>query len=162
MSRALRLAGDLELQAMQAKLRRAPTQPPVVGEANGGAPRFSPQPRNNARDGAKTLERATLERDVLSAVFAAIKYHPKVAFAWRQNTGAAVRDERVVRFAFAGCSDILGMLKDGRFLAIECKRPGGKLSTGQHVFLHKVNRHGGLGFMATCVTDVARALDGAA
>jgi len=103
-----------------------------------------------------------LERDVLSDVLVYLRYHPKVAFVWRANAGVFVvgdeGSERRVRAGFAGQSDILGMLIDGRFLAIECKRPGGQLSQDQHAFLSRVIRYGGVGFMAQGVDDVVRGL----
>ena len=103
-----------------------------------------------------------LECDVLAAVLVYLRYHPKVAFLWRANTGMFTvgesGSERRVRAGFAGQSDILGMLTDGRFLAVECKRPGGQLTAGQHAFLSRVIRHGGVGFMAQGVDDVMRGL----
>ena len=39
-----------------------------------------------------------------------------------------------VKAANVGCSDILGMLKDGRFLACEVKAPKGKLRPEQREF----------------------------
>jgi hypothetical protein len=50
---------------------------------------------------------------------------------------------------YPGMSDILGMLPPrGRFLAVECKRPGGKPTGLQWQFLRTVNRMGGFGFVA--------------
>ena len=47
------------------------------------------------------------------------------------------------------------MLKDGRLLAVECKRPkGGKLSTEQAQFIDMVNQFGGCAFVATNLYDV--------
>ena len=44
-----------------------------------------------------------------------------------------------------GVADILGIL-DGRLLAIEVKKPGGKLSLFQERFLDSVNGRGGIAF----------------
>lgn len=52
-----------------------------------------------------------------------------------------------------GVSDLIGAYK-GRFLAIEVKTKGGKLSLHQERFLERVNRSGGLGFVARSVDDV--------
>ena len=60
-----------------------------------------------------------------------------------------------------GVSDIIGILPKGvaasdggRFLAIEVKRPGGRVSPHQQQFIDRVNRMGGLGFVAYSVEDV--------
>lgn len=60
-----------------------------------------------------------------------------------------------------GVSDIIGILPrgiaestGGRFLAIEVKRPGGKVSPHQAQFIDRVNRMGGLGFVAYSAQDV--------
>lgn len=57
-----------------------------------------------------------------------------------------------------GVADILGILPGGRFLAIEVKRPGGKLTQEQALFLSLVNANGGLGFVATSTRDVEERL----
>ena len=57
-----------------------------------------------------------------------------------------------------GVSDIIGILH-GRLLAIEVKKPGGKLSLFQERFLENVNKRGGIGFVAYSVDDVIRALE---
>ena len=52
-----------------------------------------------------------------------------------------------------GVADIIGIL-DGRFLAIEVKRPGAKLTEDQAIFLQKVRNNGGIGIVARDVSDV--------
>ena len=56
-----------------------------------------------------------------------------------------------------GVSDIIGIYK-GRFLAIEVKRPGLKLTALQESFLTQVKEAGGIGIVATCCDDVITAL----
>jgi hypothetical protein len=90
------------------------------------------------------------EKRVLDACLKLLSRHPKVAFAWRQNTGMAVAANRVVRFSFRGCSDIVGMLHGGRFLAVECKATGKKATEEQDAFLQVVRDNGGL---SLCVDD---------
>lgn len=88
---------------------------------------------------------APLERDVLRAVLQLLRAHPLVAWCSRINSGAAV-DERgqFMRFhQIAGCSDIIGQMKTGHFLAIECKRPGERPTEPQMLFLRMVQQHGG-------------------
>lgn len=141
--------------------------PPIVGEANAAAAPAPSATRKQAKSRPKSCAGAILEADVLRAILAYLKIHPAVALAWRANTGAftllgASGKQRHVRAGFAGCPDILGMLKGGRFLAIEVKRPGGRLSTAQHAFLYRVEHDGGLGFMAESVADVQQRLAGIA
>ena len=72
--------------------------------------------------------------------------------AWRNNTGALKVGRRFVRFGFPGSSDILGILPNGQFLAVECKREkGGKLSDKQVEFLSRIKENGGV---AVCVNSV--------
>lgn len=56
-----------------------------------------------------------------------------------------------------GVSDILGIYRM-KPLAIEVKRPGGKLSNDQLNFLSHFNMRGGIGFVATCIEDCIREL----
>ena len=70
-------------------------------------------------------------------------------YHWRNNTGALKIGRRFIRFGFPGSSDILGILPDGRFLAIECKREkGGRLSEAQKDFISRIKSNGGV---AMCV-----------
>lgn len=84
-------------------------------------------------------------------------------FAWRANSGAVTAEykgkKRYVRFAGVdGLSDIIGILPDGRFLAIECKIAPNKLSVHQAVFLGNVAINGGVPIAAYSWEDVERAL----
>lgn len=101
----------------------------------------------------------TLEADSLMEVLQALRTHNTVAWVRRQNTGAAKVGGRFIRFGWAGCTDLLGMMKDGRLLAVECKRPkGGKLSLEQSHFIEMVNHFGGCAFVATSAIDVTNNL----
>ena len=57
----------------------------------------------------------------------------------------------------AGVADILGVYQ-GRMMAIEVKVPKGKVSVDQQRFLDRVNREGGIGFVARSADDVAERL----
>lgn len=62
-----------------------------------------------------------------------------------------------------GVADIIGILPDGRLLAVEIKRPdSGKLSKTQAAFLDAVNRLGGLALCVRGVDELERALEGEA
>lgn len=85
-------------------------------------------------------------------------------FCWRNNTGATTYQnsqgrKRMVRYGKVGSADILGLLKDGRFLAIEVKRPKGKLTKHQEIFLDRVIESNGIAFVATSIDDVMRELN---
>lgn len=53
-----------------------------------------------------------------------------------------------------GTSDVLGILADGRFLAIEVKSKKGRLTEEQKEFINRINERGGLAFVARSVEDV--------
>lgn len=79
----------------------------------------------------------------VSATFGAVR----VA---EQHGGGQGRN-RFVRFGRVGSSDILGITRDGRFLAVECKREkGGRLSDAQKDFLGRIRADGGI---ALCVSS---------
>lgn len=99
------------------------------------------------------------ESDIQSAILQLLRAHPRVGWAARMNTGGMEQTDangktRYIAFAFKGCSDILGQLKDGRFLAIEVKRPGNKPTAEQTAFLETVARYKGVAFVARSVEDV--------
>jgi hypothetical protein len=98
------------------------------------------------------------EADVLKAVLATLEMHPKVAWVARMNSGAFEVEGRFIKAGFKGCSDILGMLKGGRLLAVECKSSKGKETADQAAFGARVAEEGGLYFVARSVDDVMGAL----
>ena len=104
----------------------------------------------------------------LDAVLAFLLRDPRVAWAHQFNTGAHVVEgvnaigrptRRFIRYAFKGCSDILGQLIDGTFLAVEIKVKTDTLSDEQAAFLITVNKNGGLGFVARGIEDAQAALN---
>ena len=58
-----------------------------------------------------------------------------------------------------GVSDLLGCLPDGRMLAVEVKRLGGKPTGDQLSFIKDIQRCGGLAFIADSVDAVKSRLD---
>ncbi len=83
-------------------------------------------------------------------------------FVWRQNT-VGVYDAAKGRYRASnskkGVCDILGVLPDGRFLAIEVKSAKGKTSQDQDAFIAQVNKSGGLAFVARSLDDVKAHLE---
>lgn len=87
-------------------------------------------------------------------------------FVYRNNTGATkYKDERgrvrFVRYGYVGSSDILGMTRDGKYLAIEVKTPerANNVSPAQAKFINIVNNGGGVAFVATSIEEVADKLN---
>lgn len=112
-------------------------------------------------------QRRIMERDVLKAVLAYLRRHPKVAMVYRVNSGVFQVPGKgsSVRYVAAngarGMADIMGTLKDGRTLACECKSPDGVLQPHQREFLTRVSTAGGVAFVARSVDDAITALNGA-
>lgn len=105
------------------------------------------------------------EAQVLKAVMAAVRLHPKVARVWRQNSGTFAEQNRdgSTRYVRAntahGMSDLMGFLKDGRVLAIECKSATGRLQPHQKEFLDKIAAAGGVAGVARSVDDAIALLN---
>ena len=94
------------------------------------------------------------EAAALCEVLKALQAHPAVAWCERQNTGAAKVGNRFIRFGWPGCSDVIGQLRDGRFLAVEVKSHTGRLRPEQAIFLDRINGAGGAAFVARNCLDV--------
>lgn len=87
----------------------------------------------------------------------------KKIFAWRNNTGAVVAEnkgkKRFFRFGLVGSADILAILPpNGRLLAIECKREGNVPTEAQRRFLEQIKASGGLATVVYSLADVEEAL----
>ena len=96
------------------------------------------------------------ERDVLKGCIAVLDSHPQIALWWRQNTGAMRDGTRFVKFSFRGASDLMAILKGGKFLAVECKATGKRASPDQAAFLDNVLDAGGY---AVCVDSPDKLAD---
>ncbi len=104
------------------------------------------------------------ERNLVKACLDLLRF--RGVFAWRQNCGGvsmpvgADRRERFVRFtSINGVSDIIGILPNGRFLAVECKRAGNKPTPDQIEFMNAVRRRGGVALVVYDVANLADILD---
>jgi hypothetical protein len=104
------------------------------------------------------------EADILRAIMQLLKRHPRVAQCWRQNSGTFAERNRdgSTRYIRAntqkGMSDIMGVLKDGRTLAIEVKSRVGKMRPGQDEFLQTIRQAGGVAGVCRSVDDAQRLL----
>lgn len=81
-------------------------------------------------------------------------------FAWRQNAGVIPLAGGGVRFSgLRGVSDILGILPDGRFLAVEVKTATGKMSDHQKEFHRNIADNNGVACCVRSVDELASDLD---
>jgi hypothetical protein len=107
--------------------------------------------------------KAPRETDLVRACLQLLRL--RGVLAWRVNSGAVAGEyrgrRRFVKFNTAkGCSDILGILPGGRFLAVECKMPGRKTTPDQAAFLDAVRMAGGLALVVRDVRELQAALVG--
>lgn len=112
----------------------------------GKGPRFELDPMPTPS--AKRKPQPGPESAVLSAVLKFLSIHPSVAWVRRMNTGSfqigSGPSARWFKAGFKGCSDIIGQMKDGRFVAVEVKAERGRVSPEQQAFLDTVRLNGGV------------------
>ena len=82
-------------------------------------------------------------------------------FCYKQNNSSFLIGTRFVRAfknasgnSVCGIPDIAGYMPDGRALFIEVKRPGGKPTPDQKIFIEKAQKAGCLAFFAYSLEDV--------
>jgi hypothetical protein len=78
-------------------------------------------------------------------------------FKFHQTTAKLNRTRS--KHEWNGVSDIIGWVSiNGKaiFMAVEVKKPGGKVSAKQQAFLDLLNMDGGIGFVAYSVLDVEK------
>ena len=112
--------------------------------------------------GLERQEPRTNDRPEAAALFEvlkAVRAHPLVAWANRANSGAVTVGKRFIRFGWPGCPDVLGQLKDGRFLGVEVKAAKGRLRPEQAEFLDLIASAGGVAFVARNCRDVHQQLE---
>lgn len=105
------------------------------------------------------------EAAVMTSIRRALRIHPKVAWFERMNSAAGClvypngQKSQFMRFGFKGMPDLIGQLIDGRILLIEVKKPSGRVSPDQQVFLAMSAKHNAVAFVARSVSDVFDVLD---
>ena len=90
------------------------------------------------------------ETDIQHNILTFLKH--KGIHCWRNNTGRRGK----VNYGFKGSSDIIGILPDGRFLAIEVKKPKQKPSADQREFLDRINSFGGFAIWVTSLDEARK------
>lgn len=129
------------------------TQPAPIESKNPGIPKAKATRRK--RPGLREGQVLAACRDILDA-------HPRVALWWRQNTGGVeYPGGRYVKFSFTGAPDLMGVLKDGCFLAVECKASGRRATAAQQSFLDNVRDAGGLAICTDNPDNLLLLLNGA-
>lgn len=98
------------------------------------------------------------EKDIESLILDYLKVLPQSRF-WKNNT-TGIFDPSTGKMRTLngkhharGVADILGVI-NGRFIAIEVKRPKGKVSDHQELFLQSIVDAGGIAFVAYSLDDV--------
>ena len=99
------------------------------------------------------------EHQVQTACLQYLAVCPQVAWAERMNSGAVKipvpgGKDRYIRYGFPGCADIIGQLKDGRFLAIEVKSAVGRATAAQDAFMKRVATFGGVAGVVRSTGDL--------
>lgn len=80
-------------------------------------------------------------------------------YAWHNKTTGIFDPKKkifrrpVTSFEQKGIADILGILPDGRFLAIEVKSKTGRLSPDQREFIRQIQANNGIAFISRSVTQ---------
>ena len=85
-----------------------------------------------------------LERDIIIAIKIYLASLGSYVFFWKEHGGP---------YGTSGIPDIICCYK-GRFLGLEAKLPGGKLTALQRRALDKINAAGGIGRRVESVDDV--------
>jgi hypothetical protein len=114
-----------------------------------------------ATRGSRCPAAAPREADIQRSIIAYLESCGAVVI--RANSGLLPRADggrmRCVSCSAGSVSDVLACYQ-GRFLAVEVKRPGKVPSEGQAAFLAAVERSGGIGIVATGIEDMEAVLKG--
>src|SRR5690242_9737335 len=98
-----------------------------------------------------------LEQSIQSAILAYLRM--KGVPCYKHQNAGIYREGRYIPSHTRGVSDIIGCIPtSGRFLAIEVKRPGGKLTQEQQQFIDMISGAGGLAFVAHSVEECRKYL----
>lgn len=97
------------------------------------------------------------EHKICSAIIEHLNYHG--CCVWRVNSGVIKKEykgkSRMIRMARKGTSDILGLTKYGRFIALEVKKPETRrtVTRFQNEFLEKISMYGGIAAVVTSADE---------
>lgn len=107
------------------------------------------------------MNKRTPEGDIKHSILDYLK--AQGVYVWpTQNVGLFDPTKKIFRKPGAhflkGVADILGIMPDGRLLAIEVKIKGTYPSPAQKVFIDRINSKNGIAFVARSIEDVDREL----
>ena len=89
-----------------------------------------------------------LERDTVAAIKKYLASLGSDVFFWKEHGGP---------YGTSGVPDIICCYK-GRFIGMECKLPGGRLTELQKRAIHRINQAGGIACRVESVEDVRRVI----
>ena len=90
-----------------------------------------------------------LERDIVTVIKRYLASLGSDVFFWKEHGSV---------YGTNGVPDIICCYK-GRFLGLECKLPGGRLTKLQKRTIEKINRAGGVACLVESVEDVKRVIE---
>lgn len=98
-----------------------------------------------------------LEKDIQKSILDYLK--ARRIFCWKEHSGGIYKPDGsgYIPLGLKGKADILGIYK-GKMLAVEVKRPSGRLSADQEYFLKRVRENGGIAIVAHSIDDVEKVL----
>ncbi len=100
------------------------------------------------------------ETALLKAVLAALAWRRRDVEVWRNNTGGMHKHAQYIPFGLGeGGADLIGVLRTGRFWAVELKTDKGRLSDAQKAWHARVRVMSGYVATARTVEEVMRALE---
>lgn len=95
------------------------------------------------------------ESDIKRAIELYLKSRRCLVIPYR-TAGIRTKDRGWIPARRKGIADLLGLTKEGKFFAIECKVPGGRTTLEQEQFLESVRSFGCKAFVATSIQDVMK------
>jgi len=107
---------------------------------------------NSAFTPQRRRRNQTPENGLKRAILSYLHFH-KIP-AWRINSGAVKIQNRYIRFSVPGIADLIGVLPDGRFLAVETKSAGNTLTPAQKDFLETITKNNGVAIVAYSINDI--------
>ena len=90
-----------------------------------------------------------LEREIVAAIKKYLSSLGSDVFFWKEHGGP---------YDCAGIPDVICCYK-GRFIGLECKLPGGRLTELQKRAIEKINHAGGVACRVESVEDVKRVIE---
>lgn len=97
------------------------------------------------------------EKELQNSILEYLNY--KGHFCWRNSSGAFKNDKGgMYWFGKKGSSDILGIAKDGKFIAVEVKIKGNKPTLYQNMFIEEINHRGGYGIICYSLEEIQKYL----